>query len=124
MRAMTVRTGSAGSRRGSRRWRRSVLIVILAAVVLMVAASAAGAATTEGIEEVKAFASRLANYVTGIAASVAVLFIAINGLRYAASNGNVNKQLEAKTGIVSAAAGLAIALSANVLVQLVIAALN
>jgi hypothetical protein len=49
-----------------------------------------------------------------------VLFIAINGVKYTASNGNPGKQMEAKNGLVSAAIGLAIA-SANLVVQPVVA---
>lgn len=76
-----------------------------------------------GIAAVSAIATRLADDVTAVAASLAVLFIAINGVKYIASSGNASRQYEAKSGLVSAAVGLALALSANVLVHLVIGAL-
>jgi hypothetical protein len=81
-------------------------------------------AAGSGIGAVRSFAARIANYVTALAATIAVLFIAINGVKYTASNGNPGKQMEAKNGLVSAAIGLAIALSANLVVQLVVAALR
>ncbi len=77
-----------------------------------------------GIGAVSAIASHLADDVTAIAASVAVLFIAINGVKYIASSGNSARQYEAKSGLVAAAVGLAVALSANVLVGLVVGALR
>lgn|GEM_PF-6034873 len=73
---------------------------------------------------VQAFASRLANDVTAVAASVAVLFVAINGVRYSLSAGNPARQAEAKAGLVAAAVGLVVALSANLIVQLVVGALR
>jgi len=83
-------------------------------------ASAAGG----GIGEVKAFASRLTTYVTAVAASVAVLFVAANGIRWTMSSGNHARQAEARAGLLAAAAGLAIALSAGLIVHLVVAALR
>ncbi|HEV2891255.1 MAG TPA: hypothetical protein VGX28_12850 [Frankiaceae bacterium] len=77
-----------------------------------------------GIAEVQRFASRLTNYVTAVAASVAILFIAVNGIRWTMSSGNPARQAEAKNGLVAAGAGLAIALSANLVVNLVVAALR
>jgi hypothetical protein len=109
-----------------RRVRRACWIGGLTGVVaaLVLEPTAAAAAAAGGIEEVKDFASKLTNYVTAIAASVAVLFMAISGVRWTMSSGNPMRQSEARNGLVSAAAGLAIALSANVIVSLVIAALQ
>jgi hypothetical protein len=78
---------------------------------------------TGGIGEVTAFAAKLTDYVTAVAASIAVLFIAINGLRWTTSGGNPAKQAEAKTGLTAAVVGLALAVSANLIVNLVLAAL-
>ena len=98
---------------------------VAAQVVVMVGASSAWAAPgDDGMAQVKAFANNLANYVTAIAASVAVLFIAINGVKYTTAGGSPSRQLEAKNGLVAAGAGLAIALSARVIVGLVVAALQ
>lgn len=104
---------------------RNVLVGLIAAVLIVAIPTVAWAAPAAGgIESVKAFAGRLTTYVTAIAASIAVLFMAVNGIRYITSGGNPIKQSEAKNGIVSAGVGLAVALSANVLVQLVVSALG
>jgi hypothetical protein len=121
-------TGSTGPGRQEARRRgamRSVVVAAGIAVALVLGAGVAWAAVEPGgIAEVQRFASRLTNYVTAVAASVAVLFMAVNGIRYTVSNGNPSRQIEAKNGLLSAAVGLAVALSANVLVQLVVAALG
>ncbi len=82
------------------------------------------AAGPGGITEVRNFATKLTGYVTAVAASVAVLFIAINGVRWSMSAGSPLRQAEARHGLVAAAVGLAIALSANVVVALVVSALQ
>jgi uncharacterized membrane protein (DUF441 family) len=105
-----------------KRWRRG--FVASMAVVMVGASNAWAQPGDEGMAQVKSFANNLANYVTAIAASVAVLFIAINGVKYTSAGGNPSKQLEAKNGLVAAGAGLAIALSARVIVGLVVAALQ
>lgn len=77
-----------------------------------------------GIGEVTSFAGKLTDYVTAIAASMAVLFIAINGLRWTSSSGNPAKQAEAKNGLTAAIVGLALAVSANLIVTLILTALR
>jgi hypothetical protein len=96
------------------------MFVVLAIIGMAMPAQAA----TGGIGEVKSFATKLTGYVTAVAASVAILFMAVNGLRWTMSSGNPMKQTEARHGLVAAAAGLAIVLSAGVIVNLVIAALQ
>ncbi len=103
---------------------RMHLAVALSVAVLLVLEPSVALAAEGGIEEVKSFATKLTNYVTAIAASVAVLFMAINGIRWTMSSGNPMRQTEARNGLVAAATGLAIALSANLIVTLVIAALQ
>ncbi|MHB8339560.1 MAG: hypothetical protein ACYDB7_00060 [Mycobacteriales bacterium] len=73
---------------------------------------------------VSSLAANLTDDITAIAASVAVLFLAVNGVKYIVSGGNSARQTEAKTGMAAAAVGLVIALSASVLVALVLAALQ
>ncbi|HVE95041.1 MAG TPA: hypothetical protein VNB24_08985 [Acidimicrobiales bacterium] len=99
-------------------------VTVFAIGLALALGESAWAQTSGGIEEVKSFATKLTNYVTAIAASVAVLFMAINGVRWTVSSGNPVRQAEAKTGLVAAAVGLAIALSANLIVNLVVAALR
>lgn len=103
-----------------------LVVGLVSALVLAGAevALAAPAGPSAGIDAVRSFAQRLTNYVTAIAASVAVLFLAINGVRYTTSGGNHLRQVDAKNGLVSAAIGLAVALSANLIVSLVISALG
>jgi hypothetical protein len=116
--------GTSGVRtRGWRMWWLGVLAGMVL-VILLDQAVASWAAGSGGIEDVKSFASKLTNYVTALAASIAVLFMAISGIRWTMSGGSPMRQTEARNGLVSAAAGLAIALSANVIVSLVIAALQ
>jgi hypothetical protein len=94
------------------------------AAVVVVAYPVVAWAAPGGIAEVQRFASRMTNYVTAVAASIAILFVAVNGVRWTMSSGNPSRQAEAKNGLVSAGAGLAIALSANLVVNLVVAALR
>jgi hypothetical protein len=111
-----------------------VLLTVAAVLVTTVATTAAVAATADplaravspagGIGAVTAFAAQLTDYVTAIAASIAVLFIAINGLRWTTSGGNPGRQAEAKAGLTSAVVGLALAVSANLIVNLVLSALK
>lgn len=77
-----------------------------------------------GIASVAAIAGRLAGYVTALAVSVAVLCIAVNGVRWMISTGNPHRQAEARSGLLAAGLGLAITLSAGLLAQLVIAAVK
>ena len=120
----TSRTKKDGHRRLARRaWWFGVLAGVTF-IVVVETACAAWAEPAGGIEQVKSFATKLTTYVTAIAASVAVLFMAVNGIRWTMSSGNPMRQAEAKNGLVSAAAGLAIALSAGVIVNLVVAALQ
>ena len=100
-----------------------LVLLTVVGVLMWEQASVAWAAGGD-IEEVKRFATKLTGYVTALAASVAVLFMAINGIRWTMSSGNPMRQTEARSGLVAAAAGLAIALSAGVIVNLVIAALK
>ena len=126
-RGEVVTTGEQEVRERVRRGRRRAfwlgVLATLVAVMLIEQAACAYAATG-GIAEVKSFASKLTGYVTAVAASVAILFMAVNGLRWTMSSGNPMRQTEARHGLVAAVAGLAIVLSANVIVNLVIAALQ
>jgi len=54
--------------------------------------------------------------VFGIVGALALLFITISGLRYITSAGDPQKAIQARDGIVYALIGLAIAISAEVLV--------
>ncbi|GAC1442394.1 MAG: hypothetical protein NVSMB55_12990 [Mycobacteriales bacterium] len=126
----TTTAGAAPKRRagrahrGRRAWFLGVVAVLALVLVLLLDQAVAAWAAGGGIDDVKSFAAKLTNYVTALAASIAVLFLAISGIRWTMSGGNPMRQTEARNGLVSAAAGLAIALSANVIVSLVVAALK
>jgi hypothetical protein len=77
-----------------------------------------------GLGALTGLADRLASDVTVVAASVALLFIALNGVKWIASGSSSARQYEARSGLASAAAGLMIALSANVLVHLIVRAVR
>src|SRR4051812_10902103 len=94
----------ADGRRASRRCARRVTVLSFV-MVLWAAMSGAAWAAPGGIAEVQRFASRLTNYVTAVAASVAVLFIAVNGVRWTMSSRNPAKQAEAKNGLAAAGVG-------------------
>ena len=122
-RARTGVAESGGSARRRQRTARAAIAVVVAMVITVVDVGVAWAANG-GIGEVKSFAGRLTTYVTAVAASVAVLFIAVNGIRWTMSSGNPGRQAEARAGLLAAVAGLAIALSAGLIVHLVVAALR
>jgi hypothetical protein len=116
------KSGGDDEHGGSSRSRVGIVLAVVA-IAVVVEADVAWA-QAGGIAEVQRFASRLTNYVTAVAASIAILFIAVNGVRWTMSSGNPARQAEAKNGLVAAGAGLAIALSANLVVNLVVAALR
>ena len=119
------KSGGDDEHAGSWRSRVGIVLAVVAVVAIAVVVEADVAwAQAGGIAEVQRFASRLTNYVTAVAASIAILFIAVNGVRWTMSSGNPARQAEAKNGLVAAGAGLAIALSANLVVNLVVAALR
>jgi hypothetical protein len=115
----SIRRGRLG-----RRLRRFGVVAVGTVTLTVGNLGAAWATSGSGIGSVTAFAHRLTDYVTAIAASVAVLFMAVNGVRYITGAGHPGRQVEAKSGLVAAAVGLAIALSANLLVSLVTGALR
>jgi len=103
---------------------RALTVSVVLVGLLVWRVQGAHAAGGGNIGQVTSFAGRLTDYVTAVAASIAVLFIAINGVRWTTSGGNHIRQAEAKTGLMSAVVGLILALSANLVVTLVLAALK
>jgi hypothetical protein len=61
----------------------------------------------------------IAQFAFGVIAAVAVLIVVIGGLRYILANGDSNKMSQAKSTILYAVIGLAISLSAFVIVTFV-----
>jgi len=101
----------------------AVALLVGAGVVIVGGAGVAFGAGS-GIGAVRTFAARLTDYVTAVAASIAVLFLAYNGVRWTMSGGHPVRQAEARHGLIAAGAGLVVALSANLIVALVVAALR
>jgi uncharacterized membrane protein len=58
--------------------------------------------------------------VFGIIAAVAIIIIIIQGIRFSLSNGDAQKAADARRGIIYAIIGLAVAVSAEIVVRLVI----
>ena len=69
-------------------WRSRAGVVVGVAAVAIVVYPAVAWAAPGGIAEVQLFASRLTNYVTAVAASIAILFVVVNGVRWTRSSGN------------------------------------
>jgi len=80
------------------------------------AASPAAAATTPTLNGV---ISNLTNWIVGILAGVATLFLTIGGLRYLTAGGDPGQVEKAKTALKSAAIGYALAILAPLIVSIV-----
>jgi len=63
--------------------------------------------------------SNLTNWIVGILAGVATLFLTIGGLRYLAAGGDPGQVEKAKTALKSAAIGYALAILAPLIVSIV-----
>ena len=103
-------------------WRRPLLrrlpsTVALTTALLVVIASpafadAGGAPTLSGVID------NLRNWIVGILAGVATLFLTIGGLRYLTAGGDPGQVEKAKTALKSAAIGYALAILAPLLVSI------
>ena len=88
-------------------------VVVVVAVVLAPPASAAtGAPTLTGVID------NLRNWIVGILATVATLFLTIGGLRYLTAGGDPGQVEKAKIALKSAAIGYALAILAPLLVSI------
>lgn len=88
----------------------------IVAVGLLVAAPPAAAATGPSLNGV---ISNLTNWIVGILAGVATLFLTIGGLRYLTAGGDPGQVEKAKIALKSAAVGYALAILAPLLVSIV-----
>lgn len=96
--------------------RRVAWGVAIVAVVLFAAAPPAAAATSPSLTDV---ISNLTNWIVGILAGVATLFLTIGGLRYLTAGGDPGQVEKAKIALKSAAIGYALAILAPLLVSIV-----
>jgi Type IV secretion system pilin len=90
-------------------------IAVLVIVAVVGAASPAAAATPT----LTTVISNLTNWIVGILAGVATLFLTIGGLRYLTAGGDPGQVEKAKTALKSAAIGYALAILAPLIVSIV-----
>jgi hypothetical protein len=95
--------------------RRLPIVVLLAAGLLLVFATPALAAT--GTPTLSGVIDNLRNWIVGILAGVATLFLTIDGLRYVTAGGDPGQVEKAKIALKSAAIGYALAILAPLLVS-------
>ena len=105
------------------RRRRAVLILAVSAVAMLFSATHSPAATSAGYGSVLASATlpeviaNLRNWIVGILAAVATLFLTLGGLRYVMAGGDPAEVEKAKGALKSAAVGYAMAVLAPALVS-------
>ena len=90
--------------------------VAVVSVLLVAAAPPAAAASAPSLSGV---VSNLTNWIVGILAGVATLFLTLGGLRYLTAGGDPGQVEKAKTALKSAAIGYALAILAPLLVSIV-----
>jgi Type IV secretion system pilin len=112
------RATAAGGRRPARHTTlgRIALGLLLSAALLVVVAPPAFAAG--GQPTLNGVISNLTNWIVGILAGVATLFLTIGGLRYLAAGGDPSQVEKAKVALKSAAIGYALAILAPLLVSI------
>jgi hypothetical protein len=98
--------------------RRLAVALALAAVLLVVVASPAFAQGGGGAPTLSGVIDNLRNWIVGILAGVATLFLTIGGLRYLTAGGDPGQVEKAKTALKSAAIGYALAILAPLLVSI------
>lgn len=105
------------------RRRRAALILAVSAAAMLFSATHSPAATSAGHGVVLAAAtlpqviSNLRDWIVGILAAVATLFLTIGGLRYVMAGGDPAEVEKAKGALKSAAVGYALAVLAPALVS-------
>jgi hypothetical protein len=103
--------------RPTRRTLRRVAWGVAIIAVLLVAAAPPAAAA--GPPSLNGVISNLTNWIVGILAGVATLFLTIGGLRYLTAGGDPGQVEKAKVALKSAAVGYALAILAPLLVSIV-----
>ena len=103
----------------ARRLPAVVLPAVAVSVVLVVAvAPPAFAATGSAATSLTSVIDNLRNWLVGILAAVATLFLTVGGLRYLMAGGDPGQVEKAKTALKSAAVGYALAALAPLLVSI------
>lgn len=111
-----------GSRRSLRRRSRAVTVTVLAAAMLAVAAAGPALADTT---QVLAFATKvedvfnnIRNWLVGILAGLATVFLTVGGVRYLMAAGDPGEVEKAKTAFKSAGWGYGLAALAPLVVEI------
>jgi hypothetical protein len=103
-----------------------VVVTVVALAVLAVAAAPAGAATATGagagpsraaVNSLPVIVANLRNWVMGILAGLATLFLTIGGVRYLMAGGDPSEVERAKAAFRSAGIGYALAVIAPVVLS-------
>ena len=92
--------------------------VAVSMVALVVVAPPAFAATGSAATSLTSVIDNLRNWLVGILAAVATLFLTVGGLRYLMAGGDPGQVEKAKTALKSAAVGYALAALAPLLVSI------
>ncbi|MHB1504813.1 MAG: pilin [Acidimicrobiales bacterium] len=92
--------------------------VAVAVVLLVVLAPPAFAATGSAATSLNSVIDNLRNWLVGILAALATLFLTVGGLRYLTAGGDPTQVEKAKTALKSAAIGYALAALAPLLVSI------
>jgi hypothetical protein len=106
---------------GPRRWQRLVLIAELAILALLITAAAspsalaAGPAVATNISDVF---TNIRNWLMGILAGLALVFLTIGGVRYLLGSGDPGEVEKAKSAIKAAAIGFCLAMLAPVILSI------
>jgi hypothetical protein len=106
------------SGRARRLLRRLPVALVLAAALLVILASPAFAQGTGSTPTLSGVISNLTDWIVGILAGVATLFLTIGGLRYLTAGGDPGQVEKAKTALKSAAIGYALAILAPLIVSI------
>ena len=109
--------GAHRGRHNRRVLRRLVVSVVVAAALVVLLATPAFADTTTA-PSLSGVIDNLRNWLVGILAGVATLFLTIGGLRYLTAGGDPGQVEKAKTALKSAAIGYALAILAPLLVSI------
>ena len=113
----------APTSRRTRQLRHLVSIVVAAAALaagLLVVFAPPAFAATAGAASLTSVIDNLRNWLVGILASVATLFLTIGGLRYLTAGGDPGQVEKAKIALKSAAIGYALAALAPLLVSILV----
>jgi hypothetical protein len=93
-------------------------VAVLAAMLVVALASPAFAQGASGAPTLSGVIDNLRNWIVGILAGVATLFLTVGGLRYLTAGGDPGQIEKAKTALKSAAIGYALAILAPLLVSI------